>query len=335
MKLIKGQNTYIQLLDRIGETYTSAKSKAVNAVNVELVSSYWNIGKYIIEFEQSGNLKAEYGDKLLLGLSKDLTLKYGKGFSRSNLQYMRLLFQYYPICRTLSGKLSWSHYVELVSIDDDLARNFYENQCLNENWSIREFKRQKKSGLFHRLALSTDKDGILMLAKQGKIIENETDIVKQPYILEFLNLPEDNKYTENQLEQAIINNLHDFLLEIGKGFAFVGRQYRITLNNKHYFVDLVFYHIKLKRYVLIDLKIEDVEHYDIGQMNMYLGYFHKEINEETDNQPIGIILSQEKDDIMVEYVMIGVSSNLFVSKYQIYLPDIKDLKKRIKMIIDK
>jgi len=335
MKSVKEQNTYFQLLDKIGETYTSAKSNAVYAVNVELIQAYWNIGKYIIEFEQAGNLKAEYGDKLLLGLSKDLSLKYGKGFSRSNLQYMRLFYIKYPICQKPSGKLSWSHYVELISIEDDLARNFYENQTINESWSVPELKRQKKSGLFHRLALSTDKKGIMKLAEQGKIIENETDIVKQPYILEFLNIPENTKYTENQLEQAIINNLHDFLLELGKGFAFVGRQYRITLNNKHYFVDLVFYHIKLKRYVLIDLKIEDVEHYDIGQMNMYLGYFQMEINEETDNQPIGIILSQEKDDIMVEYAMVGISSNLFVSQYQIYLPDIKDLKKRVKMIIDK
>jgi len=204
-----------------------------------------------------------------------------------------------------------------------------------KNWLVNELKRQKKSGLFHRLAISTDKVGIMNLAKQGKIVENESDLVKQPYILEFLNLPENNRYTENQLEQSIIDNLQDFILELGKGFAFVGRQYRITINNKHYFIDLVFYHIKLKRYVLIDLKIEDVEHYDIGQMNMYLGYFQIEINDETDNQPIGIILSQEKDDIMVEYAMIGISSNLFVSKYQIYLPDIKELKKRVKQIIDK
>jgi hypothetical protein len=204
MKLPNEQNIYNQLLDKIGKTYVFAKSKAINAVNVELIKAYWNIGKYIIDFEQSGNLKAEYGDKLLIGLSKDLSLKYGKGFSRSNLQYMRLFYTKYPICQKASGKLSWSHYVELVSIDDDLARNFYENQIINESWSVPELKRQKKSGLFHRLALSTDKDGIMKLAEQGKLIENETDIVKQPYILEFLNLPENNKYTENQLEQAII-----------------------------------------------------------------------------------------------------------------------------------
>ncbi len=185
MKPTKEQNTYNQLLDKIGTTYSNAKSKAINAVNFELIQAYWNIGKYIIDFEQAGNTKAEYGDKLLIGLSKDLSLKYGKGFSRSNLQYMRLFYIKYPICQKASGKLSWSHYVELVSIDDDLARNFYENQSLIENWSVPELKRQKRSGLFQRLALSTDKEGIMILAKQGKIVENETDIVKQPIFLNF------------------------------------------------------------------------------------------------------------------------------------------------------
>jgi predicted nuclease of restriction endonuclease-like (RecB) superfamily len=194
-------------------------------------------------------------------------------------------------------------------------------------------KRQKKSGLFQRLALSTDKAGILQLAQQGKIIEKAEDIVKNPYILEFLNLPENQKYSESDLEQAIIDNLHHFLLELGKGFAFVGRQYRLTLNNRHFYVDLVFYHIKLKRYVLIDLKLEDVEHYDIGQMNMYLGYFQKEVSDENDNPPIGIILSQEKDEIMVEYALMGISSPLFVSKYQLFLPAIEDLKSQVQKIL--
>ncbi|MEO0043800.1 MAG: hypothetical protein RL329_3248 [Bacteroidota bacterium] len=241
----------------------------------------------------------------------------------------------YPICQKASGKLSWSHYVELVSIDDDLARQFYENQIIRENWSIPELKRQKKSGLFQRLALSTDKAGILQLAQQGKIIEKAEDIVKNPYILEFLNLPENQKYSESDLEQAIIDNLHHFLLELGKGFAFVGRQYRMTLNNRHFYVDLVFYHIKLKRYVLIDLKLEDVEHYDIGQMNMYLGYFQKEVSDENDHPPIGIILSQEKDEIMVEYALMGISSHLFVSKYQLFLPAIEDLKGQVQKILTK
>jgi predicted nuclease of restriction endonuclease-like (RecB) superfamily len=327
------QNQYELLVDQISATYKKAQSRAIAAIQTESIAAYWQMGQQIVEYEQKGQSKAEYGKHLLLNLSKDLTLRHGKGFSRSNLQYMRLFYLKYPICQKASGKLSWSHYVELVSIDDDLARQFYENQILRENWSIPELKRQKKSGLFQRLALSTDKAGILQLAQQGKIIEKAEDIVKNPYVLEFLNLPENQKYSESDLEQAIIDNLHHFLLELGKGFAFVGRQYRITLNNRHFYVDLVFYHIKLKRYVLIDLKLEDVEHYDIGQMNMYLGYFQKEVSDENDNAPIGIILSQEKDEIMVQYALMGISSHLFVSKYQLFLPAIEDLKGQVQKIL--
>jgi predicted nuclease of restriction endonuclease-like (RecB) superfamily len=327
------QNQYDVLLDQISATYKKAQSRAIAAIQTESIDAYWQIGQQIVEYEQKGQAKAEYGKHLLLNLSKDLTLRHGKGFSRSNLQYMRLFYIKYPICQKASGKLSWSHYVELVSIDDDLARQFYENQILRENWSIPELKRQKKSGLFQRLALSTDKAGILQLAQQGKIIEKAEDIVKNPYVLEFLNLPENQKYSESDLEQAIIDNLHHFLLELGKGFAFVGRQYRITLNNRHFYVDLVFYHIKLKRYVLIDLKLEDVEHYDIGQMNMYLGYFQAEVSDENDNAPIGIILSQEKDEIMVQYALMGISSHLFVSKYQLFLPSMEDLKGQVQKIL--
>jgi predicted nuclease of restriction endonuclease-like (RecB) superfamily len=333
--MIEKQANYETLLEKIGITYREAKSSAVLAINKALLTAYWHIGQYIVEFEQHGALKAEYGEQLLLKLSKDLTLRHGKGFSRSNLQYMRLFYTKYSICQMASGKLSWSYYVELVSISDDLARQFYEKQTLIENWSVQELKRQKKSALFHRLALSTDKEGVLQLAQKGKKIEQASDILKEPYILEFLNIPENQKYSESDLEQAIIDNLHHFLLELGKGFAFVGRQYRITLNHRHFFVDLVFYHIKLKRYVLIDLKLNEVEHYDIGQMNMYLGYFQKEMNDEIDNPPIGIILSQEKDDIMVEYAMMGISSHLFVSKYQLYLPEINDLKRQVKQILEK
>jgi predicted nuclease of restriction endonuclease-like (RecB) superfamily len=248
---------------------------------------------------------------------------------------MRLLYAKYPISETLSHKLSWSHYYELLKVDDDLAREFYEKQSIIENWTIRELRRQKQSGLFHRLALSKNKDEILQLAKQGQIIEKEDDLIKSPYIMEFLNLPENNQHTENQLEKAIIDNLQMFLLELGKGFAYIGRQQRITLNNRHYYVDLVFYHVKLKCYVLIDLKIGEVVHEHIGQMKLYLGYYSKEVNEQTDNAPIGIILSEEKDDVMVEYAMLGDTTKLFVSKYQLFLPNLEELKNRVKEIIDK
>lgn len=332
-KLIKSIK-YKQLVENIGNTYRIARNNVVAAVNTEMLQAYWKIGKDIVEFEQGGDFKAEYGKQLLIDLSKDLSLQHGRGFSRTNLQYMRLLYKYYPICQTLSGKLTWSHYIELVAIEDSLAREFYEKQAITESWTIRELKRQKKTGLFHRLASGKNKEEILELSKQGQIIKSEEDFVKNPHVFEFMNFPENYQYTETDVEKAIINNLQHFLLELGKGFAFIGRQKRITLNNRHYFVDLVFYHVKLKCYVLIDLKIGKVEHEHIGQMKLYLGYYSKEINEENDNEPIGLILSEEKDDIMVEYAMLNDTSKLVVSKYKLYLPDLNVLKNKVKEIIE-
>jgi len=326
---------YKELVKIIGSVYNRAKSNVISAVNTEMLNSYWEIGKYIIEYEQKGKLKADYGSKLLLNISKDLRLKYGKGFSRSNLSYMRQFYIKYPNRETVSHKLSWSHYFELLKIDDDLAREFYLNQTIKENWTVRELKRQKKTGLFHRIAINKDNEKILKLSKEGQIIKSENDLTKDPYVFEFLGIPENYEYTENDIEKAIINNLQKFLLELGKGFAFIGRQQRITLNNRHYKVDLVFYHTKLKCYVLIDLKIGEVEYEHIGQMKLYLGYYEKEVNDENDNQPIGIILSEEKDDIMVEYAMLNDKAKLLVSKYQLYLPNREELKRRMKEVINK
>ncbi len=325
--------SYNKLLSKIGSTYIQAKENAITEVNIELVKAYWNIGSYIIEYEQKGKIKADYGDKLILQLSSDLKLKHGKGFSKSNLIYMRLFYVKYPKFELVSKKPFWSHYFELLKLDDDLERNFYQQQTIHENWSVRELKRQKKKSLFHRLALSKNKKGILELAKKGQIIEKESDIIKTQ-VLDFLGFPEQYQYSESELEQRIIDNLQSFLLELGKGFAFVGRQFRMTLNNKNYRVDLVFYHIVLKCYVLIDLKIGEVEHNDLGQMNMYLGYFSAEENRKDDNEPIGIVLTKEKEEIMINYAMYGMTSNLFVSKYQLYLPDKKKFKQKIQEILD-
>ncbi len=221
-----------------------------------------------------------------------------------------------------------------MKVDDDLARDFYEKQAIADNWTIRELRRQKKTGLYHRIAIGKDKEKIIELSKHGQIIKSEDDFIKNPHIFEFMNFPENYEYTENDIEKAIINNLQEFLLELGKGFAFIGRQQRITLNNRHYLVDLVFYHVKLKCYVLIDLKIGEVAYEHIGQMKLYLGYYEKEVNDITDNEPIGLILSEEKDDIMVEYAMLKDTSKLIVSKYQLYLPDLVQLKNRVKEIIE-
>jgi len=325
---------YEELIKSIGSIYDKSKTNIASAINIEMLNAYWEIGRYIIEYEQKGQIKAIYGTELLLQMSKDLILQFGKGFSRTNLSYMRLFYTKYPKRESVSHKLSWSHYFELLKIEDEIARNFYQNQAISDNWTVRELRRQKKSGLFHRLALCQNKDKILELAKQGQIIKSENDLTRDPYVFEFLGISVKTDYTENDIEKAIINNLQTFLLELGKGFAFIGRQQRISLNNRHYYVDLVFYHTKLKCYVLIDLKIGEVEYEHIGQMKLYLGYYEKEINDKNDNQPIGIILSEEKDEIMVEYSMLNDKAKLIVSKYQLFLPDVNELKLRVKEIME-
>ncbi|MBU0460507.1 DUF1016 family protein [Patescibacteria group bacterium] len=334
IKLVK-KKKYEQLIKNIGILLEEARKKVYTQINQILVKTYWEIGRNVVEFEQKGKEKAEYGSELLVKLSRDLKLKYGKGFSRSNLVYMRLFYLKYRKSETLSHQLSWSHYFELLKIDNDLERSFYEKQCLKDKWSVRELKRQKNSALFERIALSKNKKEVLKLAEQGHVIERGADVVKDPYVLEFLGIPEDYKYSEKELEQKVIDNLQKFLLELGKGFTFVARQFRISLGNKHYYVDLVFYHRILKCFVLIDLKINEVTHADVGQMNMYLNYFKKEEMSEDDHEPIGIILTKEKEKIVVEYALGGISNKLFVSKYKLYLPDKKELEEKVRKIINK
>jgi predicted nuclease of restriction endonuclease-like (RecB) superfamily len=312
---------YNQLVNQIAETYQQGQRNVVISVNAHLVQTYWQIGQYIVEFEQQGKHRAEYGISLINRLAVDLSHYLGKGFSRSNLIYVRLFYLEFPKGEKPSHLLSWSHYVELLKISDSLERNFYLQQSILEKWSIPELKRQKKASLFLRLASSKDKEGILKLAKQGQLVEKPIDLIREPYVLEFLKVPEFNQLSESDLEIRLINHLQQFLLELGKGFAFIGRQYRITLGNTHYYVDLVFYHRILKCFVLIDLKRVEVGYEDVGQMNMYLGYFESEENSEGDNPPIGIVLAKEKDDLLVKYAMHNISSQLFVSKYQLYLPD--------------
>lgn len=327
-------NKYDLLINDIGSLLDKGRKEAFIKVDNILVETYWNIGRRIVEFEQDGAERAEYGSNLLNSLSKDLKLQYGKGFSRSNLQNMRLFYTYFPKCQTLSNKLSWSHYIEIVSADNKLERDFYVQQSINEKWSIRELQRQMKSALFERIALSKDGKGVLELAKKGQIVESGKDFIKEPFVFEFLQIPMFNKITEKQLESQLINKLEHFLLELGKGFAYIGRQYRITLDNTHFYVDLVFYHRILKCFVLIDLKMGKVNHQDIGQMNLYLNYFKKEENVEGDNEPVGLILGAKKNDILVEYATGSISNQLFVSKYQLYLPDKKQLKEKLKQLIE-
>jgi len=333
MKSVKTKPNYKKLLASIGFTIETARQNAVKAINTELVKANWEIGRHIVEFEQQGQERAEYGSDLLARLSKDLGQRYDKGFGRRNILDMRRFYLAFSKWQTVSAKLSWSHYISLISITDDVERKFYEKQAINQNLSVRELDRQINSALFERLALSKNKKGVLQLSEKGHIITQPHEVVKDPYVLDFLKIPQSHRMTEKHLEQKIIDNLQQFLLELGKGFAFVARQFRISLRNKHYAVDLVFYHRILKCFVLIDLKTKKVDHGDIGQMNLYLNYFKAEENTEGDSEPIGIILSAEKDEVMVEYAMGGISNKIFVSKYQLYLPDKKQLQKKIKAII--
>ncbi len=324
---------YSGLLQGIGQLLQSARQQAAQTVNTLLVQTYWHIGQYIVEFEQGGNEKADYGSGLLDRLSKDLSALHGKGFSRSNVFYMRKLYLSFQNSETLSHKLSWSHYFEILKADEPLEISFYTRQATLENWSVRELKRQMKSLLFHRLALSKDKDGVLQLASQGHELQQPEDLLKEPFVLEFLNIPQSHVLTETQLEQKLIDHLQQFILELGKGFAFIARQYRMSIGGKHFYADLLFYHRILKCFVVIDLKRGAIDHQDIGQMNLYLNYFAKEENVEGDNQPVGIILGAYKDHFLVEYATASITNNILLAKYLLYLPDKDELRRQLDQLL--
>lgn len=323
---INKNSDYDRLLLSVGETLEQGRRQAAYAVNSAMVQTYWEIGRQIVEYEQNGNEKAEYGSDVLNRLSRDLTDRYGKGFSRGSVFYMRKLFITYPKVQTLSELLTWSHYVELLKIADPLERSFYEKECEEQHWGIRELKRQMKSMLFHRLALSTDKQEVLRLASEGQVIEKPEDILKEPYIFEFTGLPQLPVYEEGDLEEALVNNLSMFFLELGKGFTYVGRQQKMVIGGRTYKVDLVFYHRILKCFVLIDLKRGEVQHEDIGQMNFYLNYYRDEMNTEGDTEPIGIILGAYQDKLVMHYALQNITNQVFVSRYQLYLPNREQLE---------
>lgn len=322
------------LIDNISLAINDARQKVASHINTAMTQTYWQIGKYIVEYEQGGQAKVAYGTSTLTMLSKQLTARFGRGFSRPNLVNMRKFYLLYPNCQTVSDNLTWSHISELIKAEDELERSFYEKECIAQKWDVRTLKRQMSSALYLRLAANKDKEGVLALAKKGITVQKPEDVVRDSYTLEFLGIREDYRFSETELEQRIIDNLQMFLLEMGKGFTFVKRQYPITVNNRHYRCDLVFYHRILRCFVLIDLKRDGVQHEDIGQMNMYLGYFAKEENMPDDNPPIGIILSHYKDDLLVEYATYGLNTNLFVSKYELYLPNKEELRKLVNQSLE-
>lgn len=293
------------------------------AVNQTMVLTYFEIGRMIVEEEEKGENRAEYGKKILKILSKKLTEKYKKGFSLTNLKQIRSFYLVYSEKgQTLSDqfKLSWLHYVKLSRISNPDERKFYEIEAVKNNWSLRELERQFDSALYTRLSLSRDKDKVLELSQKGQIIEKPQDLIKDPYILEFIGLPEQSSYSESELEEKLISKLENFLLELGNGFTFVGRQKRISFDEQHFYIDLVFYNRLLKCFVLIDLKIGKLKHQDIGQMQMYVNYYDREMKLDDENKTIGIVLCQEKNQSLVEYTLPEDNEQIFASTYKTVLP---------------
>ncbi|MDD6581091.1 MAG: PDDEXK nuclease domain-containing protein [Bacteroidales bacterium] len=362
------------LAERIERLITEARKRTVAAVNTAMVYTYYEIGRMIVEDEQQGEQRAEYGKAVIKELAEKLTKKFGKGFSAQNLANMRQFFLTYsvgqPIFQTLSRKsslpltkpqntqilsdksesensetllrnsekgqvvsdqlhftLSWSHYLKLMRIENPDERRFYEIEAAENNWSLRELQRQFDSSLYERLALSRDKAGVKALAQKGQMVEKPEDMIKDPYVLEFIGLPELPQYSESELEQRLIDHLQTFLLELGKGFTFVGRQVRFTFDEQHFRVDLVFYNRLLRAFVLIDLKRGTLKHQDLGQMQMYVNYYDRFVKTEDENPTIGILLCTDKSDAMVEITLPKDNNQIFASKYQTYLPSKEELQR--------
>lgn len=309
----------------------NSREKVLKTVNVTMVKTYFEIGRLILEEEQKGESRATYGKELLKNLSIRLTKEFGKGFSETNLKQMKTFYDVYKIRQTLSDEfnLSWSHYLILMRISNVEERQFYEIEAFNNNWSLRELRRQLDSALYERLVLSRDKESVKELSLKGQIIEKPIDVIKDPYVLEFLGLPERHEYSEHDLESEIINKLEMFLLELGKGFTFVGRQVRFTFDEKHFRVDLVFYNRLLRCFVLIDLKIGEVTHQDLGQMQMYVNYYDRFIKLPEENKTIGIIICREKNDTLVEITLPENNEQIFASRYETILPSKEDIKRLI------
>jgi predicted nuclease of restriction endonuclease-like (RecB) superfamily len=339
-----------EFVDHVKSLIMEGQRHIVRNINAAMLITYYQIGRRIIEEEQHGRGRAEYGLELLINLSKELSADFGRGYSVDNLQYMRKFYLTYskyetlsrissdsiePISETLSRisgdlfKLSWSHYIQLMKVSTDEERKFYEIEATQNNWSLRELKRQYHSSLYERLSLSRDKKGVSELAKTGQIIEKPTDALKTPYVLEFLELKEDHRYSENELEAAIINKLEHSMLELGKGFLFAGRQRRFTMEGNHFYVDLVFYNRLLKCFVLFDLKIGELTHQDIGQMQMYVNYYDRVVKTSEENQTIGIILCKEDNKTIIEFTLPEGNKQIFSREYKLYLPSKEELKKQL------
>lgn len=312
------------IFEEIKGLINSSRSRVYSVVNTEMLNLYWNIGKIIMEIQQ-GNERAAYGDTVLEKLSEKLTNEFGKGFSARNLERMRKFYNCFSISTTLSSKLSWSHYLELIKIEEENKREFYLNECINCRWSVRELQRQTGALLYERIALSKNKEKVLELAQEGQVLKTARDLVKDPFVLEFLDIKENTDYLETDLEKNILKHLKEFLLELGKGFMFVGSQVRITLDETHFYPDLIFYNRLLKCFVIIDLKIGEITHQDIGQMQMYVNYYDRDIKNKDENETVGILLCTKKKETIVKYTLPSDNKSIFASQYKLHLPTEKEL----------
>jgi len=307
----------------------AARSTAYRAVNTAMVRAYWEIGRVIVEEEQKSLERAEYGKRLIRELAERLTKEFGRGFTRTNLQYMRQFYRTYRIGHAVRGQLTWTHFRLLLKVENSKARDFYMHEAIDNSWSTRELDRQISSLLFERLARSGDDKKAIDLADHGHEITTPEDLIKDPYVLEFLGTRLGSNTLEKDLEQGLIDRLRDFLLELGKGFALVARQKRITIDGDHFYIDLVFYNHILKCFVLIDLKTGKLSHSDIGQMDFYVRWFEQEEKQESDNPTIGLILCSEKNEAMVRYTLINDSDQIFASKYKLFLPTEEELTEEL------
>lgn len=324
---------YSAIITEIKRIVHGARQSSYAAVNAAMLKAYFEIGKKIVEQEQMGKMRASYGAGLLEAISRGLSAEFGGGFDPSNLRRMRKFYLTYGKWETVSPKLAWSHYCELIKIADETKRRYFEKYAIGENLSVRDLKRQVYSLHYERLLMSRDKNALVEYERKGNLPGRPEEMIKDPYVLEFLGLEEKSAYTEKELETRILDKLQKFLLELGHGFSFVARQKRFTIDNDHFYIDLLFYNICLKCYVIIELKTSKFRHEDVGQMNFYLNYAKKELNTEGDKEPIGIILCTEKDSVQVEYATEGISKSLFVSKYQLYLPAKEELENEVRKLL--
>lgn len=327
-----------ELISKIETLLINARKNIASQVNTTLLYTYMEIGRLIVEDINSHSNEIDYQNKSIRSISKTLSAKYGRGFSKSNIFNMISFYKEYHCVQSLTGQLTWTHYCELLSISDKDKRHFYEIECSKERWSVRELRRQIESSLFERLLLSkgdVNKEKVLTLALKGNEINTPEDIIKDPYVFEFLGFPEEKPVLESDLEKALVEQIEKFLLELGKGFMFVGTQQRITYNNIHYYADMVFYNKILHSYVIIELKTIKLMPEAVGQLNMYLNYYKNEVNDEYDNPPIGIILCTDKGNVNLEYALGGISNNIFASQYVLYMPKKEDLIAKVEEIINK